>query len=326
VIRPPVRHPLPGAITIVSILMCVAAASAGLHGIVRPGASDLSSLANPVAERPLGGSMVGVAGVSAATWYKQTGIRASLSVSYISMSTPVAPQLLRWVEKDADGARPVIEILPGTRTLASVAAGGADGWLRSLAKEIRERVVVAFAPEANGTWYAWAGHPAEFRAAWRHVWAVLGTHDITWMWQMSSHDAITAYWPGARYVQWVGIDGYFWNPANTFRSLFSRTLTAVSGLTADPVLLSETAVGPGTGAKTADITKLFAAAVARHLLAVVWFDVAQNDPPHHQDWRLKPGSAAMAAFQGAARAYLSSEGHQPMPATQGRAIKGTASA
>ena len=306
-IRLPAWHPLPSVIAAVSLLMCAGAAWAGLQGVARPWARNLLALAaKPVAERPVTRRMIGVAGLTAARWDEQTGIRASLSVFYVSMSAPVAPDFMRWIEADADGARPVLEILPRGRSLASVAAGDDDRWLKSLAAQINEPVVIAFAPEADGNWYTWGQQPAQFRVAWQHVWAVLGTRDITWMWQMSSRHPVSAYWPGARYVQWVGIDGYFETPANTFRRLFSRTLTVVSRITADPVLLSETAVGPLTRAEPADITKLFAAASTRHLIGVVWFDRAQHDPPHHQDWYLKPGTAALAAFRAAARAYVTS--------------------
>lgn len=296
------RHPLPRVITTVSALMVAGAAWAGLHGITRPA----SASAGPVAERPLSRPMIGVAGESALSFDKQTGIRASLAVFYLSMSKPV-PGTLRWMQATANGARPVIEIIPHGGSLAPVTAGRDDTWLGALAAQIRqlnEPVVVAFAPEANGTWYPWGSQPAKFRAAWRHVHSVVGTHDITWMWQMSSRDPVAGYWPGARYVQWVGIDGYFRTPPNTFRSLFDRTLNAVGRITSDPVLLSETAVGPLTRQQPTDITRLFLGAISRHLIAVVWFDVAQSGHPNHQDWRLRPGSAAMAAFRNAARAYL----------------------
>jgi mannan endo-1,4-beta-mannosidase len=229
------------------------------------------------------------------------------------MAKPVPPSL-QWMKAEANRARPVIEVIPDGSSLAPVTAGARDGWLRSLAMRIRqlnERVVVAFGPEANGTWYRWGSQPARFRAAWRHVWTVLNRYDaseITWMWQMSSHDLVTRYWPGARYVQWVGIDGYFRTPHNTFGHLFDRTLDAVNRVTADPVLLSETAVGPLTHREPADISRLFRSATARHLIAVVWFDATQNDPPVRQDWHLAPDSAPMAAFRKAVRGYLTPSG------------------
>jgi Glycosyl hydrolase family 26 len=319
VIRAPLRHPLPGALAGVSILMCVAAACAGLHGIAGPhsiraassAAGSLSSRQKPVPEDPVSSRMIGVAGVFATIWDRQTGIHASLATYYLSMGNPVPPSL-QWMKTEADRAVPVIEIIPDGQSLAPIAAGHADRWLKSLARKLStlgERVVIAFAPEANGHWYPGSGHPAQFRAAWRHVWAVLGAHDddITWLWQMTSDYAVRAYWPGAHYVNWVGIDGYLRSARNTFASQFAPDLTAVSRLTADPVLISETAVAPETGKRPADITALFQGAAAHHVIAVVWFDLAQHDPPYDLNWHLKPGSAAMAAFKRAASAYLTSD-------------------
>jgi mannan endo-1,4-beta-mannosidase len=319
VIRRPVRHPLPAVIATVSVLMCGGAVFAGLHGV--------QPAFKVVAERRIAGPVVGVAGLSVAKWDQQTGIRASLAVYYVSMTKHVSDDLVGWIESSADGARPIIDILPRGRSLASVAAGGADGWLGSLAAEIKaakEKVVVAFAPEANGNWYTWGRQPRQFRFAWRHVWEILSagtdnksTHDISWMWQMSSHDRVGAYWPGPQYVDWVGIDGYFRFSTNTFGGLFDNTFKTVRRLTkSDPILLSETAAGPLTGAQPADITELFKAAAADRLIAVVWFDVKQSDPkdpPIHQNWKLYPGTAAMSAYQEAASAYLSSSRKKRSP-------------
>lgn len=312
-IRPPVRHPLPAVIGAVSALMCVGAVYAGLHGV-----RTAHLPVPPAAERQTKGLMIGVAGLTknttASTWNDQTGIRASLAVSYISMNKHINKNTFLWIEKQAAGAKPVIEILPEGKglSLASVVAGHHDGWLKALRAEITEPVVVAFAPEANGNWYPYSLDPPEFRAAWRHVYGILGTHDITWMWQMSQHERVGAYWPGARYVNWVGIDGYFRERRNTFSSLFDRTFATVKRLTMHhplPVLLSETAAGPDTRVQAADIAELFREATADHLIAVVWFDVNQDylgDQPIHQNWYLKPGTAAMEAFQTAAREYLNS--------------------
>jgi hypothetical protein len=317
-IRRPVRHPLPAVIAAVSVLMCGGAVFAGLHGV---GQARL-----PVAplqeRRHITEPMIGVAGASAQGWKKLTGIPASLRVSYVSMEKKVTPDLFRSIEINADGAEPIIDIEPYGHSLAQVAAGFADGWLRELAlgiKAMNRPVVVAFAPEANGNWYPWRLKPGPFRLAWRHVWNVVSTaaqnrrsHQIIWMWQMSSHDRIGAYWPDKAYVNWVGIDGYFRTPRNTFSNLFDKSLHTVKQLTkTDPVLLSETAVGPLTDAQVPDITELFAAAKKYGLIAVVWFQKWQHpakgqEPWIHQDWRLKPGTAALATFQADALKYIHS--------------------
>ena len=66
--------------------------------------------------------------------------------------------------------------------------------------------------------------------------------------------------PGGRaasYVTWVGIDGYYYRPSDTFASVFGRTIDQVRAFTSNPVLLSETAVGPAAG-QFVKISNLFA--------------------------------------------------------------------
>jgi len=211
----------------------------------------------------------------------------------------------------ADGAEPVIEILPRGHSLRAIAGGSGDRWLRQLRAQITTPVIVSFAPEANGVWYTWGGQPAAFRAAWRHVHRVIGTRRVTWMWQMSSRPGMARhaqhsypladYWPGRQYVSWVGLDGYFETPANTFGNLFGGAIHTMRKLGRRPVLLSETSVGPGVRHVATDITSLISNTRSWHLLGLIWFDADQHQPPYHQDWNLESRPRALAAFRKAAR-------------------------
>ena len=94
----------------------------------------------------------------------------------------------------------------------------------------------------------------------------------------------------------VGIDGYYYRPSDTFASVFGRTIAAVRAITSKPVLLSETAVGPGAG-QAAKIGDLFASMRLYQTLGLVWFDIAQHHGVYHQDWRIDNSPAAEAAFR-----------------------------
>jgi hypothetical protein len=67
-------------------------------------------------------------------------------------------------------------------------------------------------------------------------------------------------------------------------------------VTAKPVLISETAVGPSRK-QASQITGLFRGVRQDHLAGLVWFDQAQHDGHYHQDWRLEGDTAAMRAFR-----------------------------
>ena len=75
----------------------------------------------------------------------------------------------------------------------------------------------------------------------------------------------------AKYVTWVGIDGYYCRPSNKFGSLFGRTIKVIQNLTTDPILVSETGARDRAG-KPVKIADLFQGVRAYRLLGLVWFD------------------------------------------------------
>lgn len=271
--------------------------------------------------------LAGVVDGDVAAWDELTGHRAQLSVRYVSMAKPLAPTWLHSTIRDAAGAEPVIEITPTAPgdpalSLKAIAAGQADPWLRQLAAQVAalgHPVVVSFAPEDNGTWYAWSREgPAAYQAAYRHVHAVVGTAGVTWLWQVSASNPsdpsaaeVLPYWPGADVVDWVGLDGYFWRAADTFDSRFAHTLGQVTGL-GKPVLIAETGVSPAdvsTGKPLdmgAAMRSLFAGVRARGLLGMVYFDLPpgpQQGGPFHPDFRLARYPSALTAYRQAITAW-----------------------
>ena len=105
----------------------------------------------------------------------------------------------------------------------------------------------------------------------------------------ASYLGVAAWWPGAQYVTWVGIDGYYYRPGETVSSIFGPTVAQVRMFTGQPVLLSETAVGPQAG-QAAKIPGLFAGMREYGSLGLVWSDIAQHDGIYHQDWHIEDDS------------------------------------
>ena len=246
-------------------------------------------------------------------------------ITSFAVATGVTPRIILyysgWHEKfwtsfadaaTANDAIPFVEIDPTGISLAAIAAGHYDRYLRTYAEAVRSfvrPVILSFGHEMNGTWYSWgAGHvrPSTFIAAWRHVVQVFrseGTSNVTWLWVVSSFNLAGAplrqWWPGAAWVAEVGIDGYYYRKSDTFASVFGTTIVSVRSFTTEPILISETAVAPAAG--PGKIAGLFAGVRANHLLGLVWFDKAQHDPPVHLDWRLENNPAMLAAFRAAAK-------------------------
>jgi hypothetical protein len=210
------------------------------------------------------------------------------------------------------GLIPFVQIDPSFASVAAIAQGEYDGYLRLYADTVRNfghQVVIGFGHEMNGNWYSWGyGQtlPSTFVAAWQHIVTVFrgeGADNVTWLWTIQADEAgvtgpIQSWWPGPNYVTWVGIDGYYERPSDTFDSVFRKTIEQVDAFTNKPILLSETAVTPRAD-QYANIHNLFAGMSQFKALGLVWFDVDQSPSTKitRQDWRIEGNGPAQAAFR-----------------------------
>ena len=220
------------------------------------------------------------------------------------------PFQLRFAEMvHAQGAVTIVQMDPTNASIAKIAAGTYDSYLRSYADRVRrfgQPVVIGFGHEMNAPWYSWGYGPTAaptFVAAWRHIVSLFrgqGADNVTWLWTLQADEPgtgpIASWWPGNQYVTWVGIDGYYYRPSDTFASVFGKTITQVRILTGKPVLLSETAAGPESH-QPAKIGDLFDGMRHYGTLGLVWFDIAQDDGTYHQDWHIEDNPAAQTAFR-----------------------------
>lgn len=204
-----------------------------------------------------------------------------------------------------------------------IAAGHFDGYLRWYADRLRSlrfRVGLSFGHEMNGDWYAW-GSPARCRSrakdehsqalppnspgrtpprlfvkAWRHLHDVFTRQkagNVTWIWTVSrllwrkgcpSPRGITrADWPGSRYVNWIGIDGYLTKPGIRFRNRLAPTVRFVRTFARKPVLIQETGVWPGSS-QWAQFRSLVRGVRRYHLLGWVY----ENRDGKLGRWTLTP--------------------------------------
>lgn len=266
---------------------------------------------------PHGAVMPGVvADDHVAAWNLMVGKPAQLTVHYVSMSMPLAPSLVHSIFRIDMGAEPVIEMMPDQiGMLSSIPGGSKDAWLRKFNNEIDaigRPIVVSFAPEMNGKWYAWGQDPVSFVAAWHHVQSVVDSPLVTWMWQPSASPAggsvstaeIMPYWPGSSSVSWVGLDGYYYKATDSFDTVFGNSLSEITPM-GKPTLIAETAVSRTdviTGKpmdRAGKIANLFAGVNSKGLAGMIWYDlVAPPDgSPYHQDFRLDNDPAALAAYK-----------------------------
>jgi hypothetical protein len=245
-----------------------------------------------------------------ASFTRAVGRRPNLAGYYSGWGELFAASFAQAVR--ARGAVTIMQWDPTYASVPEIAAGGYDGYLRGFADSVRSfghPVVIGFGHEMNASWYSWGYRhvPAvTFVAAWRHIVSLFrrqGASNVTWLWTINQDlpatGRIASWWPGSHYVTWVGIDGYYYRPSDTFATVFGSTIAHVRAFTDKPVLLSETAVGPEAG-QPAKIPGLFAGMRQYQTLGLVWFDIAQHQGIYHQDWRVEDHPSAQAAFRRAA--------------------------
>jgi mannan endo-1,4-beta-mannosidase len=226
---------------------------------------------------------------------------------YSGWAEPFASSFAERMHKH--GAIPYVQIDPTLASVSAIANGRYDIYLRTYADSVRDfahAVVIGFGHEMNASWYSWGyGHvpPATFVAAWRHIVKVFhheGADNVTWLWTINQDvpgtGPIRSWWPGAKYVTWVGIDGYYFRPSDTFTSVFGHTIDHVRKFTDKPVLLSETAVAPHAG-PFPKIGDLFLGMRRYNTLGLVWFDIPQSGGFRQEDWHLEDNREAVLAFR-----------------------------
>jgi len=242
---------------------------------------------------------------------KETGVAARVATWYTPMSLPFHPQTVARIS--AQGVVPIVEIDSGTTPLARVADGEWDKHFIAYARAVAaysSPIGIDFDHEFNGPWFRWGyAHTkaATFVAAWRRiVWLFRenGARNVMWIWNpnvdLGDTTAIGPWYPGDQYVTYVGLDGYFVHPGQTFSTVFGPTLRQVNAFTHKSILITETGANPGAQ-RAAQIDSLFAGLEATpQILGFIWFDF--NKYAGH-DWVLQGDMPALRAFHAAAQQY-----------------------
>jgi mannan endo-1,4-beta-mannosidase len=310
------RQPRPRTPYIAGVVILVAAAVALRFAVIHPAAST-SPGRDGGALPTKGASYLGVFGTGTPDSYQSVGAFAqaagrqpNLAGYYSGWDEPFKTGFAQQARQH--GAATIIQINPTLASVADIAAGHQDAYLHRFAAAVKaygHPVVIGFGHEMNANWYSWGygqASPTAFVAAWRHIVTLFrqqGADNVTWLWTLQADEKgtgpVASWWPGASYVTWVGIDGYYYRPTDTFFSVFGATVAQVRLFTGKPILLSEAAVGPAAG-QVAKIPGLFSGMRQYGTLGLVWFDIAQNDGLYHQDWHLEDNPAAVTAFRRAA--------------------------
>lgn len=233
---------------------------------------------------------------SVKTFTDQTGVKPALVEYYQRFGKPFSSSVATQMAKVT--SRPFIQINPHGVSIADIANGQWDRYITKYADDVKAfelPVILCFGHEVNGTWSSWShAPPATFIAAWQHIHDIFvreGALNVLWAWDIShGQRPPQQWWPGAKYVDLVGIDGYL-RTGDTFGKIFRKTIKVVHGFAPGiPIVLTETAVQPGPDA-VAMVNELFTKAKAYDLRGLVWFNENKKE-----DWQLVPHTPILAAF------------------------------
>ena len=234
----------------------------------------------------------------------------------------VAKQLNVW---DPMGIKAMVTWEPtlksGGDPLAAILSGSQDAIINDFATKAKaygKPFFLRFAHEMNGNWYDWSGaltgnSSAKYVAAWQYIWnkfQAIGATNAIWVWcpnadsvPAESWNALSSYYPGDAYVDWVGVDfyGLKWgdNPPD---AALDRVYVPYG--VQKPIMIGETAAADcsnyaagTTMTKAQWTTALFNAMAARpNVHAFFWFN--QNNGGE-ADWRITscPTPAARDAYR-----------------------------
>lgn len=315
------RHAGRLAITSALVALAVLSGCSLMKQVIRPvpGHSMPPTLAASCA-RPAGGKYVGLSVPNSALIARTdqaTGITANVITLYYPVGAAIDQQTL--IDLCEEHRLPILDLGSNGESLSRIASGAEDGYFGNLAQmlgSLQVPVGIDFDHEFNGTWYPWGyGHvaPAQFIAAWRHVVTLFrgyGATNVTWIWNPSvtmtrTTPDLRAWYPGDRYVNWVGLDGYLFSSTETYASVFDYTIDQVRRFTRHPLIIVETGANPAAGQARA-ITSLFqGVASTPGMLGLVYFDY---DKTSVHNWYINGNPPALRAFQAGAAAYKNAAG------------------
>lgn len=184
--------------------------------------------------------------------------------------------------------------------------GKDDRYIRDFAlklKAIGKPVFLRFAHEMNGDWYPWAGAkigPEKYQDLFRYVRKIFheaGAGNVRWIFSINtenvpSENAYRACYPGDRFVDYVGLDGYNWGISQKwsrwrdFGNLFSGVYQDVVSGYRKPVIISEFSSTSSGGDKAGWIERALQEIEKMPAVKVfVLFNVGKET-----DWRFPPDS------------------------------------
>ena len=260
------------------------------------------------------------------------GKRNAIGTIFRRTNTPNDQLVAKLAEVWASGAVPMLSI-DLVDSNATIASGARDEQIDATALAIKtwlsgpdgsygtaddRRIYLRLAWEPNGNWYRWSpchadgGTAADYRRMWvryhkRYRRLGIDRSHLAWVFSVNQTDwktdACTAesLYPGHKYVDWLGIDGYTWSfgqgPAEVFGPMAARLRAMAPGT---PLGINEAGVHrDATIGKSAYLTAYFEWIRANDIGMAVWFNIDKE-----KDWSVFGGLPGDEHFTHDGQAHL----------------------
>jgi hypothetical protein len=193
-----------------------------------------------------------------------------------------------------------------------IAAGAHSRFIRRTARAIRSLhcpLMLRLDQEANGHWYPWGlgtrgmhNKARQYVAMWRHVWRVFHrehVHNVIWVWSPNylysgGIDRLRDLYPGRRYVDMVGIDGYLLNAGDTPSDVFGPVMKRLNGIAPHkPWYVAETGAPVGSAQPGRIRAMLSMIASNRRLVGFTYLDERGT----RANWAFSGSRASVKAFR-----------------------------
>lgn len=238
-------------------------------------------------------------------WFGQaSGIRLNTMLSFRSLGSYPTFDLRNYTKYADNGIVPLVSFEPWNPaygpadiaySLQRVKSGFYDRQFASWADNMRKfgkPIMLRFAHEMNGPWYPWGATvngntPADYIGAWRHVHDLFVKHratNVVWVWSPNvvnriGHIPLKSFYPGDKYVDMLGLVGYYKSSSDTFDSIFSSSLSEIARFSSKPLILSETGVSRYIKDPKAKIKDLFSGIMAHpQIVGIYWFQDDKRFP------------------------------------------------
>jgi hypothetical protein len=200
--------------------------------------------------------------------------------------------------------------------LRAIADGSYDGYVRRAARAAAawgKPILLRFAHEMNGNWYPWGrgvngNTPRIYKAAWRHLVRIFrsyGANNVKWVWTPNVNGSgrypFKQLYPGDRWVNWVGLDGFNWarrGEWQSFTDIFGSSYDSLLHMTSRPMIIGETGSNESGGNKAAWVSSALNQELPQfsRIRAVGWFNAPFD---RSVDFRVNSSPASLRAFRSA---------------------------